>query len=131
MQRVRSRVKAGLTWAQAEGALRIAVSPCDAPLLPDALFPRLLSAAVAAKSGAALAVTREGRQPLCAVWPVTALPAVVDALRDGAHPATWRLLESIGAEAVEFDAPEAFANVNTREDLAAIARRAARPPHQR
>ena len=116
-------VKAGLSWARSHGALRIAVSPCDAPLLPDALFPGLIAAAMAADSGAAMAVTGEGRQPLCAVWPVTSLPAVVDALRDGAHPPTWRLLESIGAETVEFDSPASFANVNTREDLAALASR--------
>jgi molybdopterin-guanine dinucleotide biosynthesis protein A len=55
---------------------------------------------------------------------------VREALRDGAHPPTWQMLERIGARKVFFDAPEAFANVNTREDLAAVqeqARRAGRP----
>ena len=33
------------------------------------------------------------------------------------HPATWRLLEQIGALKVRFDPPEAFANLNTPEDL--------------
>ena len=123
-------VKVGLSWGQSQGATRIAVSSCDSPCLPDALFPALIAASMAAESGAAFAVTSEGRQPLCAVWPVAALPEVTAALRDGAHPPTWRLLESIGAKAVEFSPPEAFANVNTREDLEVLARRFHQPRHQ-
>jgi molybdopterin-guanine dinucleotide biosynthesis protein A len=110
-------VKAGLAWARSKGATRVAVSPCDAPLLPPDLFVCLLAAA---GEGAAFAVTVEGRQPLCAVWPVGALPALAEALKGGAHPATWRMLESVGAKAVHFDPPDAFANVNTREDLARV-----------
>lgn len=124
-----SGVKAGLRWALARGARALAVSPCDAPLLPEDLFVRLVEAA---GEGAAMAVTDEGRQPLCAVWPVGALPAVEAALEGGSHPPTWRLLESVGAVPVHFDLPGAFANVNTREELARLeADRLARPPHQR
>ena len=116
-----SGIKAGLAWAAAIGARSLAVSPCDAPLLPPDLFSRLSEAA--AENGAAMAVTADGRQPLCAVWPVEALAVVTAALADGAHPATWRVLEGLGARAVRFDPPEAFANLNTREDLAAAAER--------
>jgi molybdenum cofactor guanylyltransferase len=112
-----SGVKAGLVWAQQQGARMIAVSPCDAPLLPDDLYVRLVAAA---GSGAAMAETTEGRQPLCAVWPVSALEIVTAALLGGAHPPTWRLLEQIGATRVRFDPPEAFVNINTREDLERI-----------
>jgi molybdenum cofactor guanylyltransferase len=112
-----SGVKVGLQWAQALGARSLAVSPCDAPLLPDDLYVRL---AVAAGDGAAMAMTLEGRQPLCAIWPVSALPMVTAALADGAHPATWRMLEQAGAVAVHFEQPQAFANLNTREDLARL-----------
>ena len=115
-------VKAGLVWAEALGFEALAVSPCDAPLLPDDLFARLIDAA---GSGAAMAVTDEGRQPLCAVWPVSALPFLTQALAGGAHPATWRTLETLDAVLVRFDPPEAFANVNTREDLEIAARRLA------
>ena len=115
-----SGVKVGLAWAKALGARSIAVSPCDAPLLPDDLFPRLLDAAGGA---AALAETSEGRQPLCSIWPVGALAAVSEALVGGAHPATWRVLDSIGARLVRFPDAEAFANLNTRAELAAIAAR--------
>ena len=112
-------VHAGLVWAASRGARRIAVSPCDAPLLPDDLFARLLAAA---GEGAAMAITGEGRQPLCAVWPVSALEEVSRALNGGAHPPTWRLLEAVGATPVRFDDAAAFANVNTRESLEALAR---------
>ena len=114
-------VKVGLIWAQAQGARLLAVSPCDAPLLPDDLYVRLLEHA---GDGPAMAETRDGRQPLCAIWPVTSLRSVQEALRDGAHPPTWQTLERIGARKVFFDTPEAFANVNTREDLAAAQARA-------
>ncbi len=115
-------VKAGLAWAASRGAASLAVSPCDAPLLPHDLFARLIDAA---GTGAAMAVTADGRQPLCAVWPVSALEFLTEALKGGAHPPTWRTLESLGAVAVQFDPPEAFANINTREDLGLAAGRLA------
>ena len=109
-----SGVKAGLAWAQGLGARALAVSPCDAPLLPQDLFPRLIAAA---GEGGAMAVTAEGRQPLCAVWPVSALARVSAALAGGAHPPAWRVLEDQGAVMLHFDAPGDFANINVPEDL--------------
>jgi molybdenum cofactor guanylyltransferase len=116
-------VKVGLSWAEEQGAHMLAVSPCDAPLLPDDLYTRLLERA---NGGAAMAETSEGRQPLCALWPVSAAPHVREALADGAHPPTWQLLERLGARKVFFDRAGAFANVNTREDLAAVEAQRAR-----
>jgi molybdenum cofactor guanylyltransferase len=113
-------VKVGLQWAQELGASAVAVSPCDVPLLPDNVFARLIEAAGA---GAAMAETAERDQPQCAVWPVSALPKLTAALANGAHPPTWLMLESIGAVRVRFTPPEAFTNINTRADLAAIAGR--------
>jgi molybdopterin-guanine dinucleotide biosynthesis protein A len=121
-------VKVGLGWAQQMGARLLAVSPCDSPLLPEDLFVRLIEEA---SGGAAMAETSEGHQPLCAVWPVSALPAVTDALVNAAHPATWMLLESIGAKRVRFHSAEAFANINTRPDLEVIAARLERDAYER
>ena len=110
-------VRAGLIWAESLGARALAVSPCDVPLLPDDVFVRLIEGA---EGGAAMAETADGRQPLCALWPVAALPSVSEALKGGAHPPTWQVLERLGARKIFFDRPEAFANINTREDLAVI-----------
>jgi molybdopterin-guanine dinucleotide biosynthesis protein A len=115
-----SGVKVGLQWAQELGASAIAVSPCDVPLLPDNVFARLIEEA---GTGAAMAETSERDQPQCAVWPVSALPKLTAALANGAHPPTWLMLESIGAVRVRFTPSEAFTNINTRADLAAIAGR--------
>ena len=113
-------VKVGLRWARGLRARALAVSPCDVPLLTAEVFRQLIDAA---GTGAALAVTSDGRQPLCSVWPVSALAEVTQALTDGKHPPTWQLLESLGAVAVPFSDPTAFTNVNTRADLARIAER--------
>lgn len=115
-----SGVKVGLMWAKDQGAQQLAVSPCDVPMLPADLFPKLIQAA---GKGAAMAETEERPQPLSAVWPISALPTVSDALQDGHHPATWMMLERIGAQRVRFDRSEDFANINTRIDLATLAAR--------
>lgn len=123
-----SGVKAGLAWARQQGTGLLAVSPCDTPLLPDDLHARLLAAA---GRGAAMAETEEGRQPLCAVWPVTALEALETALAGGAHPPTWRMLEAVGAVPVRFGQAQQFANANTREELARLEAIASGTGHQR
>jgi molybdenum cofactor guanylyltransferase len=107
-------VKAGLSWARERGATSLAVGPSDAPMAPEDLYTRLYEAA---GPGAAMVETAEGRQPLFAIWPVSALWQVTSALAGGAHPPTWRMLEQVGAVKVRFDSPEDFANLNTREDL--------------
>jgi molybdopterin-guanine dinucleotide biosynthesis protein A len=116
-------VKVGLLWAERHGARLLAVSPCDAPLLPDDLYVRLLQGAA---GGAAMAETSDGLEPLCALWPVSALSIVREALAGGTHPPTWQVLERVGARKVFFDSREAFANVNTRDDLAALEARRSR-----
>jgi len=110
-------VHAGLLWAQGLGAQSLAASPCDVPLMPEDLYVRLVAAA---QSGAAMVETSEGRQPLCAVWPVTALPLIRSALQGAMHPPTWRVLEELGARRLRVDPPALFANVNTREELARL-----------
>lgn len=113
-------VKAGLKWACDVGARALAVSPCDVPMLPEDLFQRLVEAAA---DGAAMAETTDGVQPLCAIWPVSALIQVTEALTGGRHPATWRLLDQLGARRVRFGAAEAFENINTPADLERLSKR--------
>ena len=112
-------VKVGLVWAEQQGARALAVSPCDAPLLPNDLYVRLLQGG----EGAVLAETTDGPQPLCSLWPVTALPPVRAALAGGAHPPTWRMLEQLGARKVLFERSPEFANINTRDEVAAVVTR--------
>jgi len=54
---------------------------------------------------------------------VTALAAVTAELAAGEHPPTWRVLDSLGAVRVAFADAAAFANINTRADLAQAAAR--------
>lgn len=110
-------VRAGLVWAGECGFASLAVSPCDVPLLAADLFERLVDLA---GDGAAMAETSEGRQPQCAIWPVSALPVLTAALAGGEHPPTWRMLEQIGAARLRVEPPGQFANINTREDLARL-----------
>ncbi len=109
-------VRAGLSWARGLGAAALAVIPCDSPILPDDLVARLVAQA---GPGAAMAETEDGVQPLFAVWPVWALPRLDEAIADGAHPPTWRVLHDLGAARVRFATAD-LANVNTRQDLEAL-----------
>lgn len=120
-------VKVGLIWAKEQGARALAVSPCDVPLLPEDVFERLIQAA---GSGPAMVETAEGDQPLCALWPVSALEKVTEVLQGGQHPATWRLLQSLGATRVCFEDARKFANVNTQAELALIAQELAHQPYR-
>lgn len=112
-------IRAGLDWARGLGAASLVVIPCDAPVLPDDLIGRLIAQA---GRGAAMAETEDGPQPLFSVWPVWALPRLDDAIADGAHPPTWRVLHDLGAARVRFAAAD-LANVNTRQELEALAAR--------
>lgn len=116
-----SGLAAGLAWAQREGEDLLLVVPCDTPLLPHDLAPRLLAAVEG--HDAAVARSPDGVQPLCAVWRTTLLEPILTSLTHGDHPAVRTILRE--ADAVEVDFPDAadFLNVNTQEDLAEAQRR--------
>lgn len=117
-------VLAGLEWAEALGVSWLVTVPCDAPLIPEDIAERLISAAEAAGVGAAFAATASGLHPLCAAW----RPALAAPLRDffsrGVHPPVRELVPD--AARVVFDDEEAFLNVNTRQDMALALARLAR-----
>lgn len=97
----------------------LAAVPCDAPLLPLDLVARL--AAALGDAPAAHAVTADGPQPtflLCRRDHAAALDAYLASGRRSIRG--W--LETIGAVGVVFEDASAFANINTPEELAALAR---------
>ncbi len=115
-------VRAGLTWAQAEGAAFLATAPCDTPFLPGNLVLKLLDGG---NGRAAVAKTPDGLQPLCAVWPIAAL-AELTALLAGEHPSIKSVLIALGAAEVVFEDTAAFDNLNTPADYQSAVRRAAK-----
>ena len=116
-------IAAGLAWARTGGFALLATLACDLPGVDAAIVRRLVL------PGGGYAVAGGRIQSLCAVWPVTALDALTEALNGGDHPAVHEMLRRSGATAVAFEDPAPFANLNTRDDLAAFERRPpARPP---
>jgi len=105
--------------AHARGEL-VATVPCDSPFLPSDLVARLRGALEAA--GADLAVAKTGTQP----HPVFCL------MRRGVHASLAEFLASgqrkidkwyaaLAVVEVAFDdEPDAFANINTRDELAGL-----------
>ena len=115
-------VLAGLTWAEAHGATALVTAPCDGPIFPGDLVPRLCLAAEG--SGAALAASGGDLHPTWALWPVTARAALADFLASG-RPARLRdFAAELGAGRAEWPAGS-FANANRPEDLAALGARLA------
>lgn len=111
-------VAAGLAWAKALHLKVLATAPCDAPLLPENLFPILLSSL--GDAPAALAVTDGHEHPLCAVWRVEVEERIKTVLEDGRHPAVRAFLSDLGARRVHFNDARAFANANTPDALQAL-----------
>lgn len=103
--------------------------PCDSPRLPLDLVGRLAQAAVAAGSAAAVACTADAgawhRQPVFCLLHRRLRGPLADFLARGEQKVGFWLREQGAAEA-RFDDADAFRNVNTLADLAALAQD--RPP---
>jgi molybdopterin-guanine dinucleotide biosynthesis protein A len=115
-----SGVLAGLDWAQAAGVDQLLTLPCDTPLVPADLEPRLLQASAAAAVAAAR--SPGGQHPLCSVWRTWMHRTLRGALADGLHPAVRQLVADAGVVWVDFPDDAAFLNINTPEDLAVAER---------
>jgi molybdopterin-guanine dinucleotide biosynthesis protein A len=112
-----------LRTAEAEGMRGALSVACDLPFVSAPLLRLLLDdpdrqVVVPESTG------RRGFEPLCAYYPVAALPGVETALREGER-APHRLLERVPHRRIPLDAVRAigdpevlFLNLNTREDLA-------------
>lgn len=109
-------IAAGLAAAP-EGS-RVAFAPCDMPLIDGDLYRTLLRA-----GGSVYAVSPAGAEPLVAVLERALLAPLLRTLSAGAVPRAPVALEAAGARGFCFDDAAAFANVNTPDDLARLARR--------
>jgi len=99
--------------------------PCDSPALPRDLVDRLLAAL--ARNGAELAVAHDGTrmQPVFALLQGSLLPSLERFLDgDGRKIDQWYAQHRV-ALADFSDQPDAFANVNTPDDLAEMAEKSA------
>ncbi len=96
---------------------RVAFAPCDMPLIDASLYRALL-----AEGGSTYAVSPHGAEPLVAVLERKLLEPLLKTLAATTMPRAPIALEAAGARAVAFDDTAPFANVNTPNDLARLAR---------
>jgi molybdopterin-guanine dinucleotide biosynthesis protein A len=95
----------------------VATAPCDSPFLPSDLVFRLFSALTAAAADLAVARTFDQPHPVFCLCRRNVLPHLTEFLAGGGRKidrwyATLKVVE------VAFDdEPEAFENINTREEL--------------
>lgn len=94
----------------------LAAVPCDAPFLPLDLVRRLLASL--GSSRAAMASVGDRAEPLFCLLHVGLADPLASALANGERRAeTW--LRGVGAAPAVFLQPEAFANLNTLQELRA------------
>lgn len=101
-------IAGALRWAKANGYAAVLSAPCDAPLLPRDLLGAL------AGDGPAYVADL----PVLGWWPATLADHLAGWLTGDQPRAVRRWAEAVGARAVAL--PSMPANVNTREDLAAL-----------
>lgn len=111
-----SGVLAGLRWAAGQGADALLTVPVDAPFLPRDLVACLVAAA---GDGAPVMAESGGRvHPVTALWPVALVASLEEFLASGAKPKVMDFAAIHGARTARFSDPAAFANLNTRQDIA-------------
>jgi molybdopterin-guanine dinucleotide biosynthesis protein A len=116
---------AALAWGRAREAEAVLTLPCDTPHLPSDLARRLIAGLQDTRAAAVSMAASGGRtHPVCALWRPSALDALPAYLATGARSLRG-FAEACGVVHVDWPAgPEAsFANANTPDELAALARR--------
>lgn len=108
----------GLQHAKHDYVLTV---PCDSPLLPVDLAQRLMAALVEHKAEIAVATSDDNTHPVFCLCKKTALPSLMAYLQQGERRvSSWQ--KSQQYIEVDFsDGNKAFTNLNTFEDLAALA----------
>lgn len=109
-------IAAGLAAAQREAWL--VVAPCDTPFLPADLAARLVRAAESANAPMAYAVADGQRHSACMALRTSLLPDLLAYLRAGDRKVGLWQARTGAVEACFDDAPNAFMNVNTPDELA-------------
>ena len=106
-------VLAGLDWATSIGMEALLTAPGDTPFLPFGLAEALTPAPCCVSSG-------RHRHHLIALWPVGCADTLRDLLSVPGPRRVAHFAERIGMRYAEFGvrADDAFANVNTRDELA-------------
>ena len=107
----------GLQHAKHDYVLTV---PCDSPLLPPDLAQRLLSALIENKGDIAVAKTDDNAHPVFCLCKKSVLPSLLTYLASGERRVSaWQ--KSQHYIEVDFsDCCDAFTNLNTFEDLAAL-----------
>ena len=112
-----SGIIAGLEYAQKKDYTHILTVACDMPFLPKDLLDWLLPAAIGADK---IAVAQSDGQihPICAVWPVKALPTLKDCSANG-QISLKGASRVYGREALDWPVTlyDPFFNINTAADL--------------
>ncbi len=112
-----SGVLAALHWARdADAVVSIAV---DTPFIPGDLVPRLILAGLPA-----MATSGGHDHPTASLWPVALRAPLAAFLASGAKPRVRDFLDLHRVVRATFPDDGAFANINTRADLAAAEARA-------
>lgn len=95
--------------------------PCDSPLLPDDLAARLMHALVHKEADIVVAKSAGHTHPVFCLMKKTVLPSLLTYIEQGERKVSaWQ--KSLKYEDVEFnDCSEAFVNLNTVEELEALA----------
>jgi molybdopterin-guanine dinucleotide biosynthesis protein A len=98
----------------------VATVPCDSPFLPGDLVQRLLAASLAGHADVAVARTGDQPHPVFALVRASVLGHLARFLEGGGRKIdAW--YASLKVVEVPFDdQPEAFSNINTRDELAAF-----------
>lgn len=101
----------------------VTTCPCDSPFLPLDLVARLLTAAQAAGARVAMARSEGQTQPVFLLAHRNTAESLAAYLAGGGRKID-RWVEGERHVIVDFDdCPQAFANINTREELAGLGRR--------
>lgn len=107
----------GLQHAKHEYVLTV---PCDSPLLPPDLAQRLLNGILESRADIAVASSNGDAHPVFCLCKKSVLPSLRDYLLQGGRKVSaWQ--KSLSYIEVDFsDCADAFVNLNTFEDLAAL-----------